>query len=129
MPVPGAVRHRGDRISAAAADDQRLKEFHAGVLNSGGDIATAGANPGAVLQGILIGNPNTGADATLQHSNVSQAVIGAAVAAVNTRLVPNASGRLIPGTTGQASYFMSLSTGTTDGQMITVKLGYNGQVP
>lgn len=127
MTVPNAVTHRGDRIAATAAQDQRLLEFHAGILNSAGQISVAGAAPaGNILQGILRGAPSNGGDGTLQVANTSQAVAGVAIPARNTRLVPNAAGRLIPATTGQTSYFRSLSTVTGDGQLVTVHIGYNG---
>lgn len=129
MTVPNAVRHRGDRLGATAAADLKLKEYHVGVIDSTGKIALAGANPGRVVAGILIGAPESGGDATLQIANVSQAVIGAAVANRNTLLTSNASGRLIPATTGQYAQFMSLSTGTADGQVITVVIAPFGLMP
>ncbi len=127
MTVPNAVTHRGDRIAATANEDQRLLEFHAGILTADGKIGVAGAAPAAnVLQGILRGAPSAGGDATLQVANTSQAVAGAAIPARNTRLVPNAAGRLVPAAAGQISYYRALSTATADGQLVTVHIGFNG---
>jgi hypothetical protein len=117
----GAVRWTADQIASNAGEDLRLKEFHAGRLNSDGSFGWARA-VGEVL-GVLRGNPNTGDTSQIQYQDVSQACIGAAVA-VNALLAPRAAdGRFLTGTTGQRSVVRGLQAGTVDGQVVTALIG------
>lgn len=114
-----AVTWNGNRVAAPAGADLSLKDAHVGTLNSNGEIVQGVV---ADALGILRGNPKLGDTATLQHSEVAQGCIGAAVARM-ALLAPNGSGRLITATTGQRSKFRALEPGTVDGQLISVLIG------
>lgn len=113
-----AVYWEGNKIAAPAGADLSTKEYHAGTLNANGEVVLAAAG-GADALGVLKGHPKLGDTGTIQHSEVSQGCIGAAVARL-ARLAPRADGRLITATTGQTSNYRALEPGTVDGQLVAV---------
>lgn len=116
-----AVTWNGNRVAAPAGADLSMKDFHAGTLNANGEAVLAAAG-GADALGILRGNPKMKDTATIQHQEVAQGCIGAAVTRLQ-RLAPRADGRLIPATVGQVSIYQALEPGSVDGQLVTVRIG------
>lgn len=116
-----AVTWFGNRFAGPAGADLSQKDFHAVTLNSNGEVVLAAAG-GADAYGVLRGNPKLKDTATVQHGEVSQACIGAAVAR-NARLAPRADGRLITAVTGNRSIYRAMEPGTVDGQLVTVLIG------
>jgi hypothetical protein len=98
-------------FSLPAGADLTGKQFHAVVVNSSGNAASAGAN--ALAAGILQNKPNTGQPATVCYDGVSKAAIGATVAA-GAKLTTDAAGKLVTATTGQAVVGIALAGGAVN---------------
>lgn len=112
-----AVTWNGNRVAAPAGADLSMKDHHAGTINSNGEVVLAAAG-GADMVGVLRGNPKLGDTATLQHQEVIQVCIGAAVAR-NAMLAPRADGRFITAVSGNTPRVRALEPGTVDGQLVT----------
>lgn len=116
-----AVYHEGNKIAGPAGEDLRQREYHAGRVSNDGETIMLATAPGTD-QGVLKGHPNTNDTATLQHSEVSQVCIGAAVAAGGW-LAPNGSGRYVPAAAGAFSRVQAINAGSADGQLVTALVG------
>lgn len=112
-----AVTWNGNRFAAPAGADLSLKAHHAVALNSNGEVVLATAG-GADMVGVLRDNPKLGYTATVQHQEIIQVCIGAAVSR-NARVAPRADGRFITAVTGNRSTVRVLEPGTVDGQLVT----------
>lgn len=117
----GAVRWANNQIASNAGEDLSGKEFYAGRLNADGSFGVA-VTPATVL-GVLRDSPKAiGDTSTMQIADVSQAIIGAAVA-VGALLAPAGDGRFITATTGQRSVVRALQAGTVANQLVTALIG------
>ncbi len=112
-------------VGESAAADLSSSQFHTVKLTSSG-VNLAGDGEQGV--GVLQNKPESGQAAEVITHGSTKAVIGAAVT-VGASLASNASGRLIPATTGEARLALAQEAGSADGEIVTVLMMPHGDAP
>lgn len=120
-----AYEQFGPFITAPAGVDLSASQYKAVKLDADGNAVLAGAGEFAV--GILVDDPKLGQTATIQVSNVSKAVAGAAFQAGDL-LTPNATGQLVEATVAAANTTTGAITGDKVLALALQDAGAAGQI-
>lgn len=113
-------------VLKAGADLSSL-QFHAVKVAADGDVEACGAGEHAC--GILQNKPVANEACEIEFDGISKAVAGAAVANAGTKLMSNASSRLIAATSTNHVVAVNLTPAGADGDVFSVKVvGLDGHI-